>query len=113
MALIAAISSAVLQGEVDADRLLACLNTLPLTTFPLQQAIVHGTLLAETPPRLLLDGYAYRDTTIEVDLTILFASWIAGCHCGDGDAAGDPLPEICRLHLTIDRHSGAVRCVER
>ncbi len=76
---------------------------------PLQQALAHGSCVAETPVTVLVHAAGEREGRIRATVGIFYEGVISGCSCADDPAPDNLSGEYCRLLLEIDRDTAGCR----
>ncbi len=74
---------------------------------PLQQALAHGSSVAETPVTVLVQRALDAGGAIHVQAGIFYESLLGGCACANDPTPESPYTEYCEVELDIDKASGA------
>jgi hypothetical protein len=84
------------------DTLRAEIAQWPAEALPLQQALAHGSHVADGPHTFALLGAAAANDSFRVTVGILYNSVLAGCSCADDPGTPDEYAEYCVVDLEID-----------
>lgn len=83
------------------------LESLPPGSLPLHLGVAQGGVVDDTDMAVTVLRVGAAADRIDAEVGVFFTEIVGGCSCGD-----DPAPQhaYCRLHLSIDRSTGAASC---
>lgn len=90
------------------------IESLGAEHLPLQQGLIHGNHVIDTPVCVIINGVCELENKILVRAGIFYQSVMAGCSCADDPTPVSENEEHCEISLEIDK-AGAnaiIRLVE-
>lgn len=74
---------------------------------PLQQGLITGNYVADTPITVVVNAVAETDNLIRIKAGIYYQSVIGGCSCTDDPTPSSDINEYCEVLVDIDKRTAA------